>query len=145
MVKVLVEIMEQVAHQQGFTLLDLVMATQQQVCPFTHPKEFYTLTKVCLYAFMPEVLIIQCPLDRYLVEIFHTPTCQQCNFHNLCFDRFGCNFVQGLIGVLISMCLGPSDGRNVGGNYRTSGTSTGVQTGKSSNVNTSVGMSIYLP
>ena len=36
-------------------------------------------------------------------------------------------------------------GRNMGGNYGTSVKSIGLQTGKPSNVNTSVGMSILNP
>ena len=61
------------------------------------------------------------------------------------FSRFWYNCVRGLIGVLIFMWLGPTDGRNVGGNYRTSGISTGVHIGGPGNGNTLVGMSIYPP
>ncbi len=59
------------------------------------------------------------------------------------FDQFGFNFLWGLIEVLIFMRSEPTTGGNMGGNYGTSVKSIGVQTGKPSHVNTSVGKSIY--
>ena len=59
------------------------------------------------------------------------------------FDQFGFNFLWGLIEVLIFMRSESTTGGNMGENYGTSVKSIGVQTGKPSNVNTSVGKSIY--